>query len=74
MTSGPYSDSWQEDLEKKRAVYVEALKNKIAHYHRTAEENKADVEAKLQQSIVEIDEKAEKLRVQGKTPKTFLCF
>ncbi|RWV87039.1 hypothetical protein GW17_00051009 [Ensete ventricosum] len=64
-----------EALEKKKAEYVEKMKNKIAMLHKAAEEKKAMVEAKRGEEFLKAEEMAAKYRVTGFTPKKLLgCF
>ncbi|KAI5077735.1 hypothetical protein GOP47_0007559 [Adiantum capillus-veneris] len=64
----------EEALEKKRAAFVEKMKNKIAAVHRSAEEQRAMAEATRGEEFVKVEELAAKYRAHGKAPKTFLCF
>ncbi|MCO5612653.1 hypothetical protein L7F22_066922 [Adiantum nelumboides] len=64
----------EEALEKKRAAYVEKMKNKIAVVHRSAEEQRAMAEARRGEEFVKAEELAAKYRAHGKAPKKFLCF
>lgn len=65
----------QEKLEKKKAVYVEQLKNKIAAIHKAAEEKRAMIEAKQGEDLLLAEEKAAKYRATGTGPKKlFGCF
>jgi len=59
----------QEKLEKKKAEYVEKMKNKIAIIHKEAEEKKAIVEAKRGEDLLKAEEIAAKYRATGTTPK-----
>lgn len=65
----------QEKLEKKKAVYVEQMKNKIAAIHKAAEEKRAMIEAKQGEDLLLAEEKAAKYRATGTGPKKlFGCF
>ncbi|MCO5547607.1 hypothetical protein L7F22_001058 [Adiantum nelumboides] len=64
----------EEALEKKRAAYVEKMKNKIAAVHKSAEEQRAMAEARRGEEFVKAEELAAKYRAHGKAPKKFLCF
>ncbi|KAF8413149.1 hypothetical protein HHK36_001124 [Tetracentron sinense] len=65
----------EERLEKKKAEYVEKMKNKIALIHKSAEEKKAMVEAKRGEDLLKADEVAAKYRATGNAPKKLLgCF
>lgn len=65
----------EEKLEKKKAVYVEQLKNKIAAIHKAAEEKRATIEAKQGEDLLLAEEKAAKYRATGTGPKKlFGCF
>ncbi|KAL0920328.1 hypothetical protein M5K25_009456 [Dendrobium thyrsiflorum] len=65
----------EETLEKKKAEYVEKMKNKIALVHKEAEEKRAIAEAKRGEEILKAEEMAAKYRARGLTPKKLLgCF
>ncbi|KAH7289196.1 hypothetical protein KP509_31G062800 [Ceratopteris richardii] len=64
----------EEQLEEKRAAYVEKMKNQIAEVHKKAEERRAVAEAKRGEEFVLADEKGAKFRASGRVPKSFLCF
>eukprot|EP00249_Psilotum_nudum_P026678 c3316_g1_i1 orf=275-949(+) len=64
----------EEKLEKKRAQYVEKMKNKIAAVHRQAEEKRAMAEAKKGEEHVQAEETAARYKAAGQPPKKFLCF
>ena len=66
----------QEELEKKRATYIEQMKNTIAEVHQSAEEKRAGARAKKGEEFVKAEESAAKYKVQGKTPRKplFMCF
>lgn len=65
----------QENLEKKKAEYVEKMKNKIALIHKEAEERKAIIEAKRGEELLKAEESAAKYRATGTGPKKLLgCF
>ncbi|XP_020598747.1 remorin-like [Phalaenopsis equestris] len=65
----------EEALEKKKAEYVEKMKNKIALIHKEAEEKRAIVEAKRGEEILKAEELAAKHRATGIAPKKLLgCF
>lgn len=64
----------EEALEKKRAAYVEKMKNEIAAVHRLAEEQRAIAESTKGQEFVKADEASAKYRAHGEVPKKFLCF
>ncbi|XP_076899774.1 remorin-like [Bidens hawaiensis] len=59
----------EEDLEKKKAKYIEKMKNKIALLHKTAEEKRAITEAKRGEEILKAEELSAKYRATGTTPK-----
>ncbi|KAL9253645.1 Remorin-like protein [Drosera capensis] len=63
-----------EKLEKKKAVYAEKMKNKIAIIHKEAEEKRAIVEAKKGEDILKAEETAAKYRATGTTPKKLFGF
>ncbi|KAL6509314.1 hypothetical protein OROGR_022624 [Orobanche gracilis] len=65
----------EEDLEKKKAEYIEKMKNKIALVHKTAEEKRAMIEAKRGEDFLKAEETAAKYRATGTEPKKLLgCF
>lgn len=59
----------QEEFEKKRAAYVEKMKNKMAEIHKSAEEKRAFVVAKKGEDKLKVEAAAEKFRATGNTPK-----
>ncbi|KAK1374399.1 Remorin [Heracleum sosnowskyi] len=59
----------EEQFEKKRAAYVEKMKNKMAEIHKSAEEKTAVVVAKKREDQLKVEAAAEKFRATGKTPK-----
>ncbi|KAK9063203.1 hypothetical protein SSX86_017073 [Deinandra increscens subsp. villosa] len=59
----------EEKLEKKKASYIEKMKNKIALVHKTAEEKRAMTEAKRGEGVLKAEELASKCRATGSTPK-----
>ncbi|KAL2540148.1 Remorin family protein [Abeliophyllum distichum] len=65
----------EEDLEKKKAEYVEKMKNKVALIHKAAEEKRAIIEAKRGEDLLKAEEMAAKYRATGSAPKKLLgCF
>lgn len=65
----------EEKLEKKKAEYVEQMRNKIAMIHKEAEERRAMVEAKRGEEMLKAEEMAAKYRASGLAPKKlFGCF
>ncbi|KAK3447218.1 remorin [Eucalyptus grandis] len=62
----------EEKLEKQKAEYVEKMKNKIAAFHKAAEEKRALIEAKRGEDILKAEELAAKYRAKGTTPKKLL--
>ncbi|GJT45437.1 remorin-like protein [Tanacetum coccineum] len=62
----------EEDLEKKKAKYIEKMKNKIVLIHKKAEEKRANTEAKCGEDILKAEEVAAKCRATGETPKKLL--
>ncbi|KAD5961262.1 hypothetical protein E3N88_12735 [Mikania micrantha] len=62
----------EEDLETKKAKYIEKMKNKVVLVHKTAEEKRAITEAKCREDILKAEEVATKLRATGETPKKLL--
>lgn len=66
---------WQEKLEKKKAEYIEKMKNKIAEIHKSAEEKKAIIEAIRGEDMLKAEETAAKWRATGTAPNKLLgCF
>ncbi|XP_050224106.1 remorin-like [Mercurialis annua] len=67
--------SIEEQLEKKKAGYVEKMKNKIAITHKAAEEKRAMIEAQRGEDLLKAEETAAKYRATGTAPKKLLgCF
>ncbi|XP_075484706.1 remorin-like isoform X2 [Primulina tabacum] len=65
----------EEQLEKKKAEYIEKMKNKVAQVHKTAEEKRAIAEAKRGEDLLKAEEIAAKYRATGTGPKKLLgCF
>ncbi|KAK9060887.1 hypothetical protein SSX86_018067 [Deinandra increscens subsp. villosa] len=62
----------EEDLEKKKAMYIEKMKNKIVLIHKKAEEKKALTEAKRGEELLKAEEMAAKCRATGEAPKKLL--
>ncbi|CAH1424328.1 unnamed protein product [Lactuca virosa] len=62
----------EETLEKKKAKYIEKMKNKVALLHKTAEEKRANTEAKRGEDVLKAEELAAKCRATGATPKKLL--
>lgn len=63
---------YEEQLEKKKAEYIEKMKNKIALVHKSAEEKRAKTEAKRGEDILKAEEMAAKYRATGTAPKKLL--
>lgn len=62
-------------MEKKKAQYVEKMKNKVALVHKAAEEKRAMVEARRGEDLLKAEEIAAKYRATGTAPKKLLgCF
>ncbi|MFS8001276.1 putative remorin [Helianthus anomalus] len=59
----------EEKLEKKKAKYIEKMKNKIALLHKAAEEKRAITEAKRGEGVLKAEELAAKRRATGLSPK-----
>lgn len=59
-------------MEKKKAEYVEKLKNKVASIHKAAEEKRALIEAKQGEDLLKAEELAAKYRATGTGPKKLL--
>ncbi|CAI9762411.1 unnamed protein product [Fraxinus pennsylvanica] len=65
----------EEQLENKKAEYVEKMKNKVALVHKAAEEKRAMIEAKRGEDLLKAEEMAAKYRATGTGPKKLLgCF
>ncbi|KAI3471127.1 hypothetical protein Pfo_027790 [Paulownia fortunei] len=65
----------EEQLEKKKAEYIEKMKNKVALVHKAAEEKRAMVEARRGEDLLKAEEIAAKYRATGTAPKKLLgCF
>ncbi|XP_022888779.1 remorin-like [Olea europaea var. sylvestris] len=64
----------EEQLEKKKAEYVEKMKNKVALIHKAAEEKRAMIEAKRGEDLLKAEETAAKYRATGTAPKKLLGF
>ncbi|XP_073130282.1 remorin-like [Henckelia pumila] len=65
----------EEQLEKKKAEYIEKMKNKVALVHKAAEEKRAIAEAKRGEDLLKAEEVAAKYRATGTGPKKLLgCF
>ncbi|XP_047940639.1 remorin-like isoform X1 [Salvia hispanica] len=65
----------EEQLEKKKAGYIEKTKNKIAALHKQAEEKRALIEAKRGEDLLKAEETSAKYRATGTGPKKLLgCF
>ncbi|KAG6413959.1 hypothetical protein SASPL_126675 [Salvia splendens] len=65
----------EEQLEKKKAGYIEKTKNKIAALHKQAEEKRALIEAKRGEDLLKAEETSAKYRATGTVPKKLLgCF
>ncbi|KAF5480396.1 hypothetical protein F2P56_001151 [Juglans regia] len=63
------------ELEKKKAEYVEKMRNKVAMIHKAAEEKRAVTEAKRGEDLLKAEEMAAKYRATGTGPKKLLgCF
>ncbi|KAI3519478.1 hypothetical protein L1887_08629 [Cichorium endivia] len=62
----------EEDLEKKKAKYIEKMKNKIVLLHKKAEEKRALTEAKRGEDLIKAEEVAAKCRATGEPPKKLL--
>lgn len=59
----------EEKLEKKRAAYVERMRNELAYAHKKAEEKKAMAEVKKGQDLLKVEEAAESYQIHGGLPK-----
>nr|USE63117.1 REM1.3 [Nicotiana benthamiana] len=66
----------EEQLLKKKAEYIEKMKNKIALLHKSAEEKRAIIEAKRGEDLLMAEETAAKHRATETSPKKPLlgCF
>ncbi|XP_024390378.1 uncharacterized protein [Physcomitrium patens] len=63
----------QENLDKKRAKYIEKMKNDVARAHCKAQEKRAAMEASRAEEIVKAEEISSRIRATGKMPRKFLC-
>ncbi|KAI5061958.1 hypothetical protein GOP47_0022497 [Adiantum capillus-veneris] len=64
-----------QELERKKAIITEKMKNEMAEVHRLAQQKVAKANAKRQGELVRINEKAITFRSQGLRPtKRLLCF
>jgi len=61
-----------EQLERKKAEYIEKLKNATAAVHKAAEEKRAAAEARRGEEIVAAEEAAAKYIAKGEAPKKLL--
>ncbi|KAI9117982.1 hypothetical protein K1719_011124 [Acacia pycnantha] len=61
----------EEEMEKKKADYMEKMKNKMAEIRQLAEEKKAVLEAKKYENFLKVQENAAKYRSRGYTPRKF---
>lgn len=69
------SNVWQQKLEKKKALYIEKMQNKLAEIHKTAEEKRAMVVEGKRIERNKVDKKADDFREVGLVPKKILpCF
>jgi len=59
----------EEKLEKKRAAYVERMRNELAYAHKKAEEKKAKAEVKKGQDLLKVEEAAASYQIHGGLPK-----
>lgn len=59
----------EEKLEKKRAAYVERMRNQIAYAHKRAEEKKAEAEVKKGRDLLKVEEAAANYQIHGGLPK-----
>ncbi|XP_073016839.1 remorin-like [Primulina eburnea] len=65
----------EEKLEKKKAKYIEKVKNKVAVIHKAAEEKRATTEANRGEDLLKAEETAAKYRATGTGPRKLLgCF
>ncbi|PIA49494.1 hypothetical protein AQUCO_01300355v1 [Aquilegia coerulea] len=65
----------EEQLEKKKADYIEKMKNKIALLHKEADEKRAIVIAHKGEELLKAEETAAKHRATNSTPKKLYgCF
>ncbi|KAI3808812.1 hypothetical protein L1987_24773 [Smallanthus sonchifolius] len=62
----------EEDLEIKKAKYIEKMKNKAVLVHKRAEEKRATAEAKCREDVLKAEEMAAKWRATGEAPKKLL--
>lgn len=59
----------EEKLEKKRAAYVERMRNELAYAHKKAEEKRAKAEVKKGQDLLKVEEAAADYQIHGGLPK-----
>ncbi|XP_004300775.1 PREDICTED: remorin isoform X2 [Fragaria vesca subsp. vesca] len=65
----------EEKFERKKAEYVEKMKNKVAEIHKASEEKRALIEATQREESLKVAEAASKFRESRSTPKRlFVCF
>ncbi|EPS60307.1 hypothetical protein M569_14497 [Genlisea aurea] len=62
----------EEEFEKKKAEYVEKIRNKVALVHKAAEEKRAVIEARRSEDHLKAEEIAAKYRATGTAPKKLL--
>jgi hypothetical protein len=62
----------EEQLEKKKAEYIEKMKNKVALVHKAAEDKRAMIESKREEDLLKAEEMAAKYRATGTAPKKLL--
>eukprot|EP00250_Pteridium_aquilinum_P023469 c26953_g1_i1 orf=162-614(-) len=63
-----------QELERKRAIIMERMKNELAEVHRIAQEKVAKANAKKQAEVVRINEESNAYRTEGLKPtKRLLC-
>ncbi|KAH7285415.1 hypothetical protein KP509_33G027200 [Ceratopteris richardii] len=64
----------EETLERRKAAYVEKMRNQISEVHKSAEEQRAVAEARKGEEMVKAEELAARFRAQNHVPRKFLCF
>lgn len=62
----------EENLEKKKAGYIEKTKNKVTLVHKEAQERRATIEAKHAEELLKAEETSAKCRASGTVPKKLL--
>ncbi|KAL6177233.1 hypothetical protein ACLB2K_048759 [Fragaria x ananassa] len=65
----------EEKFERKKAEYVEKMKNKVAEIHKAGEEKRAFIEAGQREESLKVEDAASKFRESRSMPRIlFMCF